>query len=424
MVDTARFNKKDLPRLPVLARLVDLGFNYLTPTQALAARRGKIGNVLLEDILKERLGYINRIPYKGSEHRFTEENIRLAIEKLKSVKHQGLVRTNETVHERLTLGLSLEQPLEEYARSFTLRYIDWQNWERNAFHVTVRFPIADRRGTETIELDIVLFVNGIPFVVIECAPSCVPIDQAIAQSIRNQRESHFPGPPGSNPESRYSPDQNILGQNIFSYVQLVLATNQDTAQFGTIGTPARFWSTWKERDWKTHLEKYPADQDHESPALLSIASSPKSPRKPNRREKPSDTGYATTLHGLCSPERLLELIYKFSVFDNGIKKMARYQQYFAVKRILSHIRVLDANGRRRGGIVWHTQGSGKSLTMVMLARSLAEEPGILNPRIVLITDRKDLDEQIKDTFAACDMAPQRAKTGRDLLELVSEQKAG
>jgi type I restriction enzyme R subunit len=102
------------------------------------------------------------------------------------------------------------------------------------------------------------------------------------------------------------------------------------------------------------------------------------------------------------------MAYRFNLFDGGIKKIARYQQYFAIKRILAHVRNLDSEGRRRGGIVWHTQGSGKSLTMVMLARSLAQVTGISNPRVVLVTDRKDLDKQIKDTFAACDMVMVRA----------------
>jgi type I restriction enzyme R subunit len=136
------------------------------------------------------------------------------------------------------------------------------------------------------------------------------------------------------------------------------------------------------------------------------------------------TGQDRAIHSLCRPERLLEIAYRFNLFDGGVKKVARYQQYFAIKRILAHVQQLDHEGRRRGGIVWHTQGSGKSLTMVMLARSLAQVTGIPNPRIVLVTDRKDLDKQIKDTFAACDMEPQRASTGRDLLELVSEKKAG
>ncbi|VFM94947.1 MAG: type I restriction enzyme, R subunit [Candidatus Kentron sp. G] len=409
-MDTTSLNKKY--RSHILTQLINLGFTFLTPSQALAARQGKIHNVLLEDILRERVRHLNRIHYKGSEFHFTEENIRLAIEKLRNTKYEGLCKTNETIHERLTLGLSLEQPLEGYAKSFTLRYIDWQNWTRNAFHVASNFPITLWQSPQTIYLDIVLFVNGIPFVIIESVPPQVPIEQAIAQSVRHQQGGYSPASFGRNLST-----QNLLTSNIFSYVQVVVATNQKTTQFGAIGTPARFWSTWKEPVWDEQAGK------GNDAIFPDAALSRKFLHKPDQQGEALNAEQTKTIHGLCLPERLLEFSYKFNVFDNGIRKIARHQQYFAIKRILAHIRVLDAEGRRRGGIIWHTQGSGKSLTMVMLARSLAEETGISNPRIVLVTDRKDLDEQIKNTFAACDMAPQRAKTGRDLLQLVSEKKA-
>ena len=99
------------------------------------------------------------------------------------------------------------------------------------------------------------------------------------------------------------------------------------------------------------------------------------------------------------------------MFDGGIKKIARYQQYFVIKSTLERIKQLDGEGRRKGGIIWHTQGSGKSLTMVMLARNLALDPGVPNPRIVLVTDRDDLDKQLGNTFAACGLDPDRATSG-------------
>jgi type I restriction enzyme, R subunit len=129
------------------------------------------------------------------------------------------------------------------------------------------------------------------------------------------------------------------------------------------------------------------------------------------------------LYALCRPERLLDLAWRFTVFDGGARKIARYQQYFAVQEILSRVKGTDAAGQRRGGIVWHTQGSGKSLTMVMLARALALEPGIVNPRIVLVTDRVDLDKQLGNTFAACGLTPDRAESGRHLMELIADDKA-
>jgi type I restriction enzyme R subunit len=128
------------------------------------------------------------------------------------------------------------------------------------------------------------------------------------------------------------------------------------------------------------------------------------------------------LYALCRPERLLELAYKFILFDNGVKKIARYQQYFTVHDILKRVLSEGGNQQRPGGVVWHTQGSGKSLTMVMLAKSLALHPGIPNPKIVLVTDRIDLDDQIWGTFRACGLEPEQARTGKHLVKLLKDRR--
>jgi len=135
------------------------------------------------------------------------------------------------------------------------------------------------------------------------------------------------------------------------------------------------------------------------------------------------------IYSLCRPKRLLELAWKFTVFDGGIKKIARYQQYFVTKSTLNRVKHFDIpeghfKRSRKGGIIWHTQGSGKSLTMVMLARNLALDPEIITPRIVLVSDRDDLDKQLGNTFAACGLEVIRATSGRNLLELVAEKKSG
>jgi type I restriction enzyme R subunit len=409
MPEGFRFNEKYLSQIPAIQQLVNLGFEYLPQDQALAARQGKTGNVLLEEVLREQLRKINHIRHKGREYLFSEENIQSAVQRLKNVRYDGLLKTNEAIYDLLTLGTALEQNIEGDTRSFTLRYVDWGDWRNNRFHVAAEFSVDRSRSEETARPDIVLFVNGIPFVVIECKSPKVEVEQAISQSIRNQRDEYIP--------------------RLFAYAQMVLGVNKNAARYATVGTPARLWSVWKEM------------QDDEEAVAASVNKPLAAAEKARlftgdfavaRRffdameaEGNRDvTSQDTAIFHLCRPERLLELVYRFTVFDAGVRKIARYQQYFTVKSILSRVRQLDEQGRRRGGIVWHTQGSGKSLTMVMLARSLAQAPGIDNPRIVLVTDRKDLDKQIKDTFAACDMAPQRATTGRDLLELVSEKKAG
>ena len=129
------------------------------------------------------------------------------------------------------------------------------------------------------------------------------------------------------------------------------------------------------------------------------------------------------LYALLRPERLLELTYRFIVYDAGVKKIARYQQYFAVNATLDRVAHLDTRGRRNGGVIWHTTGSGKSLTMVMLAKGLALHPNLRNPRVVIVTDRVDLDTQIWNTFRACGKQVAQAASGRDLGKLLHDGKA-
>lgn len=403
-----RFNEKYLSQIPALQQLISLGFEYLTPARALAERQGKAGNVLLERILRKQLKAINRIQYKGQEYLFSEENNQSAIQKLKNVKYDGLQKTNEAVYDLITLGTALEQSIEGDSRSFNLRYIDWQNWSNNRFHVTAEYLVERTRSTEAARPDIVLFINGIPFAVIECKSPHVELEQGVSQCIRNQRDEWIP--------------------RLFTYVQLVMALNKNAAQYATVGTSAKFWSVWQERHDNGRgvaVSVHKPIDDEGKAALFSGEFAPAHKffdafeAKGDREVTEQDRA----VYSLCRPERLLELAYKFTLFDGGVKKIARYQQYFVVKSTLERVKQLDAHGRRKGGIIWHTQGSGKSLTMVWLARNLALDPNILNPRIVLVTDRVDLDKQLGNTFAACGLDPQRAKTGRDLIELVSEKKA-
>lgn len=404
-----KFNEKYLSQIPALQVLLNLGFEYLSPAQALKERQGKNGNVLLEGILRDQLKRINRINYKGRKYLFSEENIQSAIQKLKNVKYDGLLKTNEVVYDLITLGTALEQTIEGDSKSFNLKYVDWRNWDNNKFHVTAEFSVERSRSTETARPDIVLFVNGIPLAIIECKSPKIEIEQAISQSIRNQSDDYIP--------------------KLFVYSQLVMGINKNAAQYATAGIPAKFWGVWKEQH----------DKEADIARVVNSALS-------NKQKKQLFCGeFAVTrpffdsleaegerlvteqdkaLYSLCRPERLLELAFKFTVFDGGIKKIARYQQFFVIKSTLERVKQLDGQGKRKGGVIWHTQGSGKSLTMVMLGRNLALDPGVTNPRIVLVTDRDDLDKQLGNTFAACGLDPNRATSGRHLLELVAEHKAG
>ncbi len=428
-------SENQLSQIPALQLLVAMGFEYLSPATALRQRQGRTSNVLLESILRTQLKAINRIRYKGREFLFSEENIQSAVEKLKNVKYDGLLKTNEAIYDLLTLGSAMEQVIEGDTKSFNLNYVDWRNPERNAFHVTEEFSVERARSTETARPDLVLFVNGIPFCVIECKSPQVEVAQAISQAIRNQNDDYIP--------------------KLFTYAQLMLAINKNDASYATVGTATKFWGKWREPQMEAgerehtklaqlvngslEIEIASGGQRERTPLGTSFLSAGATPALPQQENGSSEgrvplaaggnparlvTEQDKLLYALCRPERLLELAWKFTVFDGGTKKIARYQQYFVIKSTMDRVQRITTSGARKGGVIWHTQGSGKSLTMVMLVRNLALDPSILIPRIVLVTDRDDLDKQLSNTFAACGLEANRATSGRNLLELVCEKKSG
>jgi type I restriction enzyme R subunit len=407
-VTTFAFNEEQLSQIPALQLLINLGYKYVSPARALALRGGRRNNVILDEVLREQLKLINRITYKGGEHLFSEENVQSAIQQVKSVRYDGLQRTNENVFDLLTLGTTLPQTIEGDSKSFNLRYIDWDRPANNAFHVAAEFAVERTKSDETTRPDVVLFVNGIPLAVIECKAPATGADQAISQHLRNQSPEYIP--------------------RLFTFAQILLAVSKNEAKYATIGSKPHLWATWRERD-------------DDPAAVASVVNTPLTEaRKAElfsgefavaRRHfdaleaagEREVTAQNAAIYSLCRPERLLDLAYRFTLFENGEKRIARYQQYFVVKSTLERVKTFDENGARAGGMVWHTQGSGKSLTMVMLARSLALDPEISSPRIVLVCDRDDLDKQLKNTFAACGLSPQRATSGRNLLKLVSGDTA-
>jgi type I restriction enzyme R subunit len=402
-----RFDEKYLSQIPAIQVLVNLGYQYLMPAQALVARGGKPGNVLLEEVLRSQLKKLNRIQHKSGTYLFSEENIQSAIQRLKNVKYDGLLRTNEAVYDLLTLGVALEQSVEGDLKSFTLNYVDWNHPENNVYHVAAEFAVERTRSVEICRPDIVLFVNGIPFVTIECKAPHVEVSQAISQTIRNQRDEYIP--------------------RLYTYVQMVLGVNKNEARYATTGTPAKFWSRWREEMADAELAPL-LDQALSKSVEASLFAFAFQGLKVDEPEAPYVVGRQATeqdrtLYCLCRPERLLEMVRTFTVFDGGVRKIARYQQVFAIREVLQRVQQSDDTGKRRGGIVWHTQGSGKSLTMVMLARALALDGRIRNPRIVLVTDRVDLDKQLGSTFAACGLSPDRAESGRHLAKLISDGKS-
>ena len=398
--------------LPAVTLLDKLGYRYLTPSENLALRGGRTSKLILESVLSEQLRKFNSITFKGQQYSFSDSNIQKAVQALTDIPFDSLINTSEQIYDLLTLGKSLEQTIDGYTKSFSLHYIDWKHPENNIYHVCDEFVLERRNSKQTRRPDIVLFVNGIPLAVIECKRPDIKgaAEEGISQHLRNQRTDEIP--------------------ELFTYAQLLLSISQNKALYGTTGTPVKFWATWKEEDQnrqEIHLHELV-----NKPASSAFKTQLFSERNQQQRtymetlwqsgeRLPSPQDKA--IHSLLRPERLLELIYQYIVFDNKEKKVCRYQQYFAVGATLARVTQRKGDSQRPGGVIWHTTGSGKSLTMVMLAKALVLAPDIHNPKIVLVTDRIDLDDQIYKTFHACGRPVVQAKTGEHLLELITHNKA-
>jgi len=189
------FLEDHISQIPALQLLQNMGYVYLRQQEVHLERRGKLSNVLLEGVLEKRLRKLNRINFKGGEHEFSDANIQAAIQTLKDVVlADGLIRTNEQVYDLISLGKSFEQTIGGDTKSFTLNYVDWKRPENNVFHVTEEFEVERASGPQSCRLDIALFVNGIPFAVIECKrpDEKGAIDTAISRHLRNQHGEFIP----------------------------------------------------------------------------------------------------------------------------------------------------------------------------------------------------------------------------------------
>jgi type I restriction enzyme R subunit len=411
------YQEELISQIPAARLLIALGYQYLTPAQALELRGGRERNVVLTDVLEGWLRAHNHYPHKGQAQPFSKSAISEAIRRLTDISlNEGLTCTNESVYDLLTLGISLPQTHDGDTRHHSLHYVDWQHPENNVYHVSEEFTVERERSHQTRRPDIVCFVNGIPFAVIECkrpdlqtADGGLPYEEAISQHLRNQKDGEI--------------------RPLFAYTQLLLAVSTNHAAYATTATDKKFWAAWKEEDAASHEGRVQALVNQPLPADLDAAFYDwREYTAWVRRQFPAHATRLPTeqdraLVSLLDPRRLLELSYQFIVFDGGLKKIARYQQYFAVKATIERVAALNAQGERTGGVIWHTTGSGKSLTMVMLAKALSLHPGVPNPRVILVTDRINLDAQIYKTFSNCGKAVVQAESGKHLIALVQSDKA-
>lgn len=355
--------------------LQSLGYKFISREENLRLRSGKSSEVLFRGILTQKLGEINGYEYKGKRYKFSQSNVLKAVDELAGVSlNEGLMVANERITNLLLLGTSLEENLEDGTRrSFSFKFIDFENLQNNDFYVTEEFEVSRVSQSDAQKHrrpDLVLFINGIPIVVIELKKSSVSFENGIKQLEKEQGKDEI--------------------AHLFKYIQLTIAANGSGARYGTTGTPFKFYSVWKEQDEAKAKE-----------SLKSLI---------NDREI---SALDMTLFALLSKDRLLRLVRHYIVFDKRMKKVCRYQQFFAIEETLKRVSA-KKDGARAGGLIWHTQGSGKSLTMVMLTKLLKQI--YINSKIIVVTDRIDLDGQIHETFENTDVKAGRASSGSDLIE--------
>lgn len=379
MMDHTMFNERPESQDRMLKMLIQMGYEYVSRSDA-EAKRGSLSKVVFEDELARFLRG-QHFSFRGKDYNFSAESISRAIRELDASLLKGLLMASKEIYSHLINGISLEEKLcidgdNLGVQSFDLNYIDFENPARNVWQVTDEFSVERPNGSYA-RPDIVILCNGIPLVVIENKKSSIDVKEGIAQNVRNMMPDYIP--------------------QLFKFAQIVIAANPNKVVYGTTGTAADFFVDWREQNigWQNELcKKYSPDgqiieQDRATVSLLD-------------------------------QKRLLELVRSFILYDNNIKKVARHQQFFAVQKAMARIKGEDGKDTR-SGVIWHTQGSGKSITMIMLVKKIQSEKSFRLSRFLIVTDRINLDKQIRDNFACAAMEPVRAKTGNGLKALIKDK---
>lgn len=375
MPDYKIFSEKNSCQEPVIELLKSMGYNYAS-SRDVAEQRDNSKKVILKKDLNEFLQR-QRFEYGGQKLAFSQANINKAIDDIDVSLSSGLMKASQEIYDMLLYGKSYDEILPDGCKSsFDLHYVDWENIENNIFRVVDEFVVYSENTKDNRRPDVVVFVNGLPWVVIECKSSVIDIKMAVNQNVENF---------------------SVIPQ-LFKFAQIVLAVGPNDVRYATAGSGREYFVAWREKfkNWLDEkCEKYACG------------------RSVREQDK--------VLISLLSKERLFLLVKNYVVYDYGIKKVARYQQFFACEKTIKKIK-----DERKGGVVWHTQGSGKSLTMVMLVKriigeSIKENCFFKNPRFVMVCDRIELDKQLEGNFAKTGMHPSRATSGNGLVKLIKDE---
>jgi type I restriction enzyme R subunit len=400
--------------IPALATLVSLGWEYLPPADCLAMRGGNHA-VLLEPVLIDELRR-RTFAYRGKDYPLSPNAIDQIVRELSApALNEGLKPANERLYNMLALGIAVTEFVDGKKISITVPIINWSHPLANSFIVTEEYEVLSADGIHTRRPDIVGFVNGIPLLVIEAKrpdsgnPNKSMVDEGVSQMIRNQKTGEIP--------------------LLFAYAQLLISVGMTDGRYGTTKTPRKFWSHWREEEFGE--DRFVAIKNK------ALATDPRAALIKGRVRDVRDhfehlwtgaqavTGQDRLLVSLASPARLLELIRSYILFDRKVGKIvARHQQFFGIRSLLRQIGSIRPDGAREGGVIWHTTGSGKSFTMVMLCKALLLDETLSDCRLVVVTDRRDLEKQLAGNFLSggafgsdvADKEGERAKvrSGRDL----------
>ena len=375
-------------KLPALHVLMVMGWSYLPPAEALAMR-GSERSVVLDPVLREWLS-AHRFDFKGQQHPLSEGGINQVIKAITSTKlNEGLIAANEAIYKQLTLGITVDEFVGGDKTSVTVPLVDWADANANLFHVTEEISVERPPGMGRYRPDVVCYVNGIPLVVIEAkrpvssTKDKAMVDEGISQHLRNQKTDGI--------------------QDLYAYSQLLLSISGTDGRYGTTGTPAKFWGAWTEEEiTEAAMQAIKSTTLSEAQRAALFADKPKWMRDDYDRLYSGPvwpTEQDRMIISLLRPDRLLDFTRRFIFFDRKLGKIAaRYQQVQGAKAILSQVSNQKPDGSREGGVIWHTTGSGKSNLMVFLTKALLLDAELAGCRIIIVTDRVDLEKQLAATF--------------------------
>ncbi len=388
MTDAPNTQEQYSSHIPTLQVLLAMGWDYLSPAACLSSRGGN-NEVLLCDILVAELRK-RRFTFKGREHALSTNAIEQIVREISTPGlNEGLIVASERIYDKLCLGVTVTEFIDGKKYSPTIPVIVWGDPANNSFLATEELEVLSSAGTHTRRPDVVCYVNGIPLAVIEAKrpdsgnPNKSMVDEGVSQNIRNQKNDEIP--------------------HLFAYTQLLFAVSNTDGKYATTKTPAKFWAGWREEDFQEeHFEgvkNTPLDDDVKSALFADRPAKVRTYFESLWSAKQLPTDQDRLLISLLDKERLLEFLRFFILFDQKIGKVAaRYQQAFGIKALIERINKRKQGGGREGGVIWHTTGSGKSFTMVFLCKALLLHNSLKECRIVVVTDRIDLEKQLANTF--------------------------